>query len=126
VAVQNDNPVLSSLWGYDTQAPGQGLGAGTPNASNPSLSANIQIVGTYSGALACGAIGYLLDQVDNYDSGKLATYNFAAAAYTYNSKSFTYTLLFDLNSVAFGSILRSFGQQVPPSAPGWGKVVPGL
>jgi len=120
------NPVFSSLVGYDTQAPGTGLGAGTPNASDPSLPSNIQIGGTYGGALACGAVQYLLNQVDSYDQGKLATYNFLAIPGTYNSNSFTYTLINDLNSVAFGSILSAFGSQVPGWAPGWGKSVPGL
>jgi hypothetical protein len=120
------NPVLSSLWGYDTQAPGQGLGAGTANASDPSLPSNVQIGSTYSGAAACGAVQYLMNQVNRYDSGNLAAYNFLAAPGTYNSNSFIYTLLFDLNSPAYGSVLSAFGTTVPPWVPGWEKLVPGL
>ena len=127
------NGFFSSLYGYDTQAPGQGLGAGTVNASDPSLPSNKQLGATYSGPLAGGAVGYLLSRIDSYDSGKLATYNFLGAPGTYNSNSFAYTLLNDLNSVAFGSILRAFGQSAPGWVagqggwlPGWGKLVPGL
>jgi hypothetical protein len=123
------NPSFSRLVGFDTQAPGQGLGAGTSNASNPKLPSNFQIGTTYSGGLACGAIQYLTSAIDSYnDSGKLATYNFLALPGTYNSNSFTYTLLQDLNSVAYSSILGSFSQPNQPFGwtPGWGKFVPGF
>ncbi|MEP6756572.1 MAG: hypothetical protein ABJA67_13785, partial [Chthonomonadales bacterium] len=120
------NPVSSSLFGYDTHAPGQGLGAGTASASNPALPSNKQIGTTYSGPSACDAINYLTETVNGYDSGKLATYNFLAIPCTYNSNSFVYTLLSDLNSIAFGGVLSAFGQQAPGSLPGWGKKVPGL
>lgn len=36
------------------------------------------------------------------------------------------TLLNDLSSPAYGSILSAFGTTVPGWVPGWGKLVPGL
>jgi RHS repeat-associated protein len=120
------NPALSSLYGFDTQAPGQGLGAGTSNASDPSLPSNKQIGSTYAGALACGAVSLLLNKIDTYDGGSLATYNFLAIPGTYNSNSFTSTLLYDLSSPYYRGILNAFGSSVPGIVPGWGKLVPGL
>ena len=69
----------------------------------------------------------LLQDVNNYDSGSLAHYSFLPyLPGTYNSNSFTFTLLHELDSLAYSSILGSFGSSVPGWQPGWGKLVPGL
>lgn len=120
------NPLFSSLYGFDTQPPGQGLGARTADGSDPSLPSNKQIGATYGGSLACGAVQLLLNDVNSYDAGSLVRYNFLAIPGTYNSNSFIYTLLNDLSSLAYGSILSAFGTTVPGWVPGWGKLVPGL
>ena len=122
------NFVLSSLWGYDTQAPGSGLGAGTPIASDPTLTSNHQAGTTYSGGVACGAVQFLLTQVHNYDTGYLAAYSAVPILPgTYNSNSFTSTLLRDLGaSPYYSSVLGSFGSAVFGWVPGWGLMVPGL
>jgi RHS repeat-associated protein len=122
------NPILSfnSLFGYDTQPPGQGLGAGTSSASDPSLPSNVS-AGTVG--VPCGAVSFLLSKVQNYDiPGVFATYSaIPSVPGTYNSNSFTNTLLSDLNNSPYYSYLTAaFNFGALGNLPGINRLVPGL
>ena len=100
--------------------PGQGFGSNKNNASDPNAPGNKEIGSPYTGADACLDIIDLLDAIGNYNDGKQAPYLAVPIPFTgtYNSNSFTYTLLSDIG-LSFGS---------PGFAPGWGPLfsVPNL
>ena len=110
------SPVLSSLIGYDTQAPGQGL-----TGSDPSQTNNI-FLGSDASSNACSTVQSILGAVDGYDRGPLATYSFLAfrRSNTFNSNSFTSTLVNQFGLDTYFNFPPFFW------TPGWGKTVPGL
>ena len=115
------NFIFSRLIGYDTNGPGQGLGKGTSTPSNPFDSSNVKLGPTYTGPDACDKISQLESKVDKYDAGPLRRYNFLAVPGTYNSNSFTYTLLRGTGLLGYFHY-----NPLPLTTPGWGKSVPGL
>ena len=88
---------------------------------------NIQVGQTFSSGLACGAIDFLMSEVNSYDVSSLAKYSAAPSLPgTYSSNSFTYTLIQDLyNNPYYSGIVGSFGTSIT-WVPGWGRLVPGL
>jgi hypothetical protein len=97
--------------------PGTGYGSNKNNASNPAT--NREIGSPYTGANACLDIVDLLEAIANYNDSKQVPYMAVPIpSISYNSNSFTSTLLNDVG-LSFGS---------PGVAPGWGPLysVPGL
>jgi hypothetical protein len=97
--------------------PGTGYGSNKNNASNPAT--NKEISSPYTGANACLDVLDLLGAIANYNDSKQVRYMAVPIPFvSYNSNSFTSTLLNDVG-LSFGS---------PGFAPGWGPLysVPGL
>jgi len=114
-----DFPILTRF-GYmlGTIAPaGQGL-----PGTNPGGPGNAEMAPPYYGANACGLVNEILGDLSHYNSyGPWVWYDYTAT-WSYNSNSFTYTLLSQTGLLAF------FGHYPGGSLllPGWGKLVPGL
>ncbi len=113
------NPITNShdSWGgliglIEPVALGSFLG-GTDPATNTEI-------GSETGGLdVCHDIGRLLGSVNNYDAESLVSYAPRPnGSTTFNSNSFTFTLLFD---IGLSSVFQPIGW-----SPGWGQVVPGL
>ncbi len=104
--------------------PGRGLGSGTGHASDPNASNNHEIGAPYREANACSDITTILTAVSHYNNGPRVNYY---ALGTYNSNSFTFTLLSDAN-LFFGVLPTHFNPLHPksPFYPGWSELVPGL
>jgi RHS repeat-associated protein len=114
----NNFPIFGTLTS-EIAIPGTGLGIKQNNASEPGVSGNTEIGSPYTGANACLDIVDLLEAIGNYDHSKQVPYMAVPIPFfTYNSNSFTSTLLNDVG-LSFGS---------PGFAPGWGPwfYVPGL
>jgi RHS repeat-associated protein len=122
----NNLPFGGSLVG-NYNPPGQGLASGKSIASDPSLPTNHEIGSAYDGANACSDITGMLTEIQSYNNSPVP---YAALPFrifgTYNSNSFTFTLLTDVGlSSYFGNIPRhSYLAGLP--YPGWGLSVPGL
>jgi RHS repeat-associated protein len=105
------------LYGFVSNAP---RGPNALPGTLPGGSGNAQISQSYAASNACNDIQAIRTAVSNYDSsGHLAVYFPIPELFGYNSNSFTFTLLNDVNLASW------FGQNVPLT-PGWGKLVPGL
>ena len=92
--------------------------ATVPVLPNPATNREIGLV--TGGADVCNEIVGLLGNVYSYDQGSLVAYApVPNGLTTYNSNSFTYTLLSD---VGLGTFFTSFVSW----SPGWGQLVPGL
>jgi len=108
---------------------GGGPGSGTSHASNPALSSNKEIGKPVTGPGACADITAMLDAIANYNAGKLVPYSFNPnGVTTWNSNSFTYTLLNDVGLLSTFPGFQNTGWifNVPIPYPGYGMTVPGL
>ena len=100
--------------------PGLGLNQENPSdATDPTLPSNVEIGHPYTGLFACYDAGVVETDVLAYNAGSRVKYNALAKPGTYNSNSFTFTLLYQIG-------LASYFGQPGNLAPGWGKLVPGL
>jgi len=108
-------------WGtLNGRIDGSGLDATNPQplkGDNPSTDDRFARV--FGRETVCGEVDRLLADVESYIAGPKVPYRPipTAGSGTYNSNSFTYTLLVDI-----GLILSS----TPSWTPGWGLIVPGL
>jgi hypothetical protein len=102
---------------FGTIAP---AGHGLPG-TNPGGPGNIEVAPPYNGANACGLVNEILGDVSHYNSyGPWVRYDFTAI-WSYNSNSFTYTLLSQTG------LLAAFGPfPARLLLPGWGQLVPAL
>ena len=113
------NPIThpGASWGnlvgdIEPVAGGQFLG-GTNPATNTEL-------GWETGPGTCSNVDALLNAINNYDTGPGVAYSpLPNGTTTFNSNSFTYTLL---NDIGLGGAFQS----VIGWSPGWGQLVPGL
>jgi RHS repeat-associated protein len=122
----NNKPYGGSLVGV-YNPPGQGLASNKPIASNPALlNTNKEVGSAYRGSQACSDITGMLAAIKSYDRSPVPYGAIPSAALgTYNSNSFTYTLLNDFGlQNSFGSFWHLPILGLP--YPGWGSVVPGL
>jgi hypothetical protein len=121
LVLQGGSSTMNAFGGYltgEADLPGTGMGANHNNTSLPGAPHNTEIGGSYTLPDACSDILTMLLDMDAYDaSGTKVRYNLLAVPGTYNSNSFTYTLL---QNVALSSY---FGN---PTLFGWGFSVPGL
>jgi hypothetical protein len=95
-----------------------GFGGNKNNGSMPGAPGNTEIGGPYTGAYACEDISTFLNAISHYAASNQVSYlpMPIPGTGTYNSNSFTYTLLSD-GGISFGS---------PGFAPGWNMLVPNL
>jgi RHS repeat-associated protein len=107
---------FGGLYGYIT--PGSATATGPMPSSNPNLASNTEI-DDITGPAACEDASEIWNLVFDYDNGPLATYSILGLVGFYNSNSFTFTLLSDVN-------LNGPGWQPVGWTPGWGKQVPNL
>jgi hypothetical protein len=122
----NNLPFGGSLIGV-YNPPGQGLAAGKSIASDPSLPTNHEVGSAYTGANACSDIAGLLTEIKSYDQSPVP---YAALPFgvfgTYNSNSFTSTLLGDIGLSTYFGNLPHIPVLLGLPYPGWGLSVPGL
>jgi hypothetical protein len=115
-----------TLMGF-INAPGTGLGQGSSHASDPGASNNHEIGATYAGSDACSDIETMLEDINLYNAGQRVPYY---ALGTFNSNSFTYTLLSETGLASFftpnGLPTHITFHIKRPFYPGWNQVVPGL
>jgi hypothetical protein len=90
-----------------------------PHLKGTNPSTNTELLSETGGANVCYDVGVLLSSVNYYDEHKVAYNPLPNGSSTFNSNSFTYSLLYiaQLNAAATPLVGWS---------PGWGQLVPGL
>jgi hypothetical protein len=110
------------------EPPDAPLGKGTGHVTDPTASNNHEL--GFPVAVPCNRVGLLKKLVNAYDDGPRVPYAFLPnGTTTWNSNSFTYTLLTDigLSTGSFGiGDLPTGLSLLHPFYPGWGFMVPGL